>query len=110
MRPDRFAPEPRHPIYCRHSTQHCVECLLNGSASRIELLQGTLDLPILRTLLAGCLRGHPIAKHIQPTSEELLQVGAAPARSEKVDLGGVGVVGQRQTARAGGSILKTAEV
>ena len=42
--------------------------------SRIELLQGTLDVLILRTLLAGPAHGHAIAKHIQRTSEELLQV------------------------------------
>jgi PadR family transcriptional regulator, regulatory protein PadR len=41
---------------------------------RIELLQGTLDLLILRTLLPGASHGHAIAKHIQRTSEELLQV------------------------------------
>ena len=42
--------------------------------SRVELLQGTLDLLILRTLLAGPTHGHAIARHIQRTSEELLQV------------------------------------
>jgi PadR family transcriptional regulator PadR len=42
--------------------------------TRVELLQGTLDLLILRTLLAGAAHGHAIAKHIQRTSEELLQV------------------------------------
>lgn len=42
--------------------------------SRMELLQGTLDLLILRTLLAAPAHGHAIAKHIQRTSEELLQV------------------------------------
>ena len=40
----------------------------------MELLQGTLDLLILRTLLAGPTHGHAIAKHIQRTSEDLLQV------------------------------------
>ena len=41
---------------------------------RMDLLRGTLDLLILRTLLAGPRHGHAIAKHIQRTSEELLQV------------------------------------
>lgn len=42
--------------------------------SRVGLLQGTLDLLILRTLLGGPTHGHAIAKHIQRTSEDLLQV------------------------------------
>jgi transcriptional regulator len=46
----------------------------NGSSDRIELLQGTLDMLILRTLLFGPAHGHEIAKHIQRTTEDLLQV------------------------------------
>src|SRR5215467_910419 len=41
---------------------------------KMELLQGTLDLLILRTLKGKPNHGHAIAKHIQQTSEELLQV------------------------------------
>ena len=42
--------------------------------SRVDLLQGTLDVLILRTLSPGPRHGHAIAKHIERTSEELLQV------------------------------------
>jgi len=42
--------------------------------TRVELLRGTLDLLVLRTLLPGPTHGHAIAKHIQRTSEDLLQV------------------------------------
>lgn len=41
---------------------------------RVELLQGTLDLLILRTLLLGPTHGHAIAKTIERNSEEVLQV------------------------------------
>ena len=41
---------------------------------RAGLLQGTLDLLILRTLLFGPLHGHGITKHIQRTSEDVLLV------------------------------------
>jgi PadR family transcriptional regulator len=41
---------------------------------RIELLQGTLDMLILRTLLFGPAHGHQIAKHLQRTTDDVLQV------------------------------------
>src|SRR5580693_1875261 len=44
------------------------------SNDRIQLLQGTLDMLILRTLVFGPAHGHQIAKHIQRTTDELLQV------------------------------------
>ena len=42
--------------------------------SRVELLYGTLDLLILRTLLYGPSHGHAVAKQIQRLSENVLQV------------------------------------
>jgi|SRR5579862_7883401 transcriptional regulator len=41
---------------------------------RIDLLQGTLDLLILRTLLLGPAHGHAIAKAIEFNSDDVLQV------------------------------------
>ena len=41
---------------------------------RIDLLQGTLDMLILRTLLLGPAHGHTIAHAIERGSEEVLQV------------------------------------
>ncbi len=41
---------------------------------RLELLQGTLDLLILRTLRLGPAHGHAIAKAIEFRSDEVLQV------------------------------------
>src|SRR5271155_1062002 len=43
-------------------------------SERIELLQGTLDLLILRTLQIGQAHGHAIAKAIEFKSDDVLQV------------------------------------
>jgi PadR family transcriptional regulator, regulatory protein PadR len=42
--------------------------------NRLALLQGTLDLLILRTLLLGPRHGHAIAKAIEFNSDDVLQV------------------------------------
>ncbi|HEY4355843.1 MAG TPA: PadR family transcriptional regulator [Acidobacteriaceae bacterium] len=39
-----------------------------------EMLKGTLDMMILRTLVGGDAHGHTIAKVIEQTSEDLLEV------------------------------------
>src|SRR5213082_1851453 len=58
----------------RGSRQAGVPVLLGGWMGRVELLQGTLDMLILRTLLFGAAHGHQIAKHIQRTTDDVLQV------------------------------------
>ena len=42
---------------------------------RLELLQGTLDLLILKTLTRGPLHGYGIALYLQQISDQVLQVG-----------------------------------
>jgi PadR family transcriptional regulator, regulatory protein PadR len=57
-----------------------VECLLgkmpNNTASekRIELLQGTLDMLILRTLQWGPQHGHGVGQAIRQSSADLLAI------------------------------------
>ena len=41
---------------------------------RVGLLQGTLDMLILRTLIYGAAHGHQIGKHIQRTTNDFLQM------------------------------------
>jgi transcriptional regulator len=45
-----------------------------STKDRLELLQGTLDLLILRTLALGPAHGHAIAKAIEQTSDAVLRV------------------------------------
>src|SRR6202040_2515331 len=57
-------------------------CLIDGRMSsmakqtpeRASLLQGTLDMLILRTLQYGAAHGHQIGKHIQRTTNDFLQM------------------------------------
>src|SRR6476661_996836 len=46
----------------------------NKRQDRIEFLQGTLDILILRSLQRGPAHGHALAKHIKQTSEEVFHV------------------------------------
>ena len=43
--------------------------------TRADLLQGTLDLLILKTLLLGSLHGWGISKRLREMSKEVLEVG-----------------------------------
>jgi transcriptional regulator len=45
-----------------------------GSQPQNEMFKGTLDMMILRTLVGGDAHGHTIAKVIEHTSEDLLEV------------------------------------
>src|SRR5215211_6665832 len=47
---------------------------MDEDRGRIALLRGTLDMLILRTLLLGPAHGHQIAKYIQRSTEDVLQV------------------------------------
>lgn len=46
----------------------------DGKAASSELLKGTLDMMILRTLSAGAAHGHTITKVIERSSEDVLDV------------------------------------
>ena len=48
--------------------------MAHGYQNRIDLLQGTLDMLILRTLQWGPQHGHGIAQAIRASSDEILQV------------------------------------
>ena len=47
---------------------------MNNAITKTELLQGTLDLLILKTLSAGPLHGYAVVQRIQQRSEDILVV------------------------------------
>jgi len=51
-----------------------VSSMAKQEQQRVGILQGTLDMLILRTLLYGPAHGHQIGKHIQRTTNEFLQM------------------------------------
>ncbi len=60
---------------CTHLGQDAgsqLESLRKSSEPQNEMLKGTLDMMILRTLVGGDAHGHTIAKVIERTSEDLL--------------------------------------
>jgi PadR family transcriptional regulator, regulatory protein PadR len=51
-----------------------VSCVVKKTEPTAEMLKGTLDMMILRTLVTGDAHGHTIAKVIERTSEDVLEV------------------------------------
>ncbi len=51
-----------------------MSSMTKQAQQRANLLQGTLDMLILRTLLYGPAHGHQIGKHIQRTTNDFLQM------------------------------------
>ena len=64
----------RLPWWSPFGVEYLPAHMPKDSSSRIGLLQGTLDMLILRTLRFGPAHGHQIAKHIRNTTEDVLQV------------------------------------
>ena len=62
---------PDHTLLLTFDTKYCI---LLSALDTMNLLQGTLDLLILRTLQPGPLHGWAISERIQQISEEVLQV------------------------------------
>lgn len=62
-----------------------------GEKAQGELLQGTLDLLILKTLARGPMHGYNIAEHIQQISEDVLRVeeGALYPALHRLELRGL---------------------
>src|SRR4029077_11449979 len=61
-------------VYHRYQVEGRMSSMAKQAQQRAGLLQGTLDMLILRTLLYGPAHGHQIGKHIQRTTNEFLQM------------------------------------
>jgi PadR family transcriptional regulator PadR len=61
-------------VYHHNQIEGGLSSMAKQAQQRIGLLQGTLDMLILRTLLHGPAHGHQIGKHIQRTTNEFLQM------------------------------------
>src|SRR3984885_10362514 len=61
-------------VYHRLQIEGRLSSMTKQTQPRTGLLQGTLDMLILRTLLYGPAHGHQIGKHIQRTTNDFLQM------------------------------------
>ena len=84
-----------------------MSTVMKKSPKRTELLQGTLDMLILRTVLFGPAHGHQIAKHIQRSTEDVLQVehGSLYPALHRMERKGW-IISKWETAKAGNREFK----
>ena len=68
---------------------------------RLELLQGTLDVLILKTLRSAPMHGWGISQRIQQLSEDVLQVNQGSLYPALYRLEGKGWIRSRRKKRAG---------
>lgn len=73
---------------------------------RVDLLQGTLDLLILRTLVLEPLHGHGITKAIQRSSEDRLLVDHGSLYPALHRMAGKGWLSSKWTRAKGGRPMK----
>lgn len=64
----------RSNVYYHKETEGRMSSMEKRTQKRADLLQGTLDMLVLRTLLYGPAHGHQIGKHIQRTTNDFLQM------------------------------------
>jgi len=65
--------------------------MANGPVEKLELLQGTLDMMVLRRLAAGQANGYEIARSIERLSDNVLAVdhGSLYPALQRLEKGGV---------------------
>ena len=64
----------RSNVYYHTETDGRMSSMEKSTQKRADLLQGTLDMLVLRTLLYGPAHGHQIGEHIQRTTNDFLQM------------------------------------
>src|SRR5437762_12408765 len=77
LRPENAAPASTGTSRRRPTSQGprpSTAMAKNTDAQRLELLQGTLDMMILRTLQWGAQHGHGIGQAIRVSSEDVLHI------------------------------------
>jgi PadR family transcriptional regulator PadR len=79
---------------------------MNQRRNKLDLLRGTLDMLILRTLQVGPAHGHEIAKHIQRSTDDVLQIEHGSLYPALHRLERKGWLASKWESREGGRELK----